>query len=71
MPSVTPLARRIRKLRVRQRLSLNGLAQKVNVSKTTIFEWEAGTHAPRSQRLGALADALDVTVGQLLGTEAA
>jgi len=46
-------------------LSQVQLAKKIGVAPSTVAGWELGTHAPRFDRLKAIAKALGVTTAQL------
>lgn len=55
------LAKRIRALRLSNRLTLGDLADAVGVSKVSVYHWEIGKRKPRPFRIEALANALGVT----------
>jgi transcriptional regulator with XRE-family HTH domain len=56
----------VRAARQRKDLSQEALARLVNVSTRTIANIEAGVNLPRLETARALADALDVSLGDLL-----
>ena len=43
-----------------------GLAIKLGVTPSTVYNWERGTAEPRARQLGQLADALGVTADEVL-----
>ena len=60
------LADRIRHFRTERGLTVRALAAKLEISHQAIVSWEVGRNAPPVRRLDALADALGVTVPDLL-----
>lgn len=62
------LGPRIRRARKAAKKSQVAVARELGVSPSTIAGWEIGTHTPRLARLDAVADALGVTVADLLGS---
>lgn len=67
---VKALASNVRRLRDSHGLSLAGLARRTGVAKATLFKIEAQRTNPTLETLLALADALSVSVGELLSSEA-
>ncbi|WP_200956725.1 XRE family transcriptional regulator [Thermococcus barophilus] len=63
------LARNIRRLREEKGLSLTELAEKAGISKSTLSSLEAGKTNPTISTLWAIADALGVPFGALIGSE--
>lgn len=61
------LKNRIKESRNSLDLSQEELAQKLNVSKQTISNWENGNRIPDAQTLILLADIFDVSTDYLLG----
>jgi transcriptional regulator with XRE-family HTH domain len=62
------LAENIKKFRNKKQLSQPELATRANVSKAYIYMLEAGeTDNPRLDMLQKIADALDCTIGDLIG----
>lgn len=57
----------IKKIRLREKLSQRELAIKLNISRTTVTCWEAGTNNPRTDMLPKLAKALNCSISELLG----
>ena len=57
---------RIEELRVSKNMTQNDLAEKLNVSRTTVAMWELNKSAPNIQTLKKLAEILDCTVDDLL-----
>ena len=67
----TPLGDRIRELRRKQGLTLEGLATKIESSKSYVWEIENKDVArPSAEKLSLIAAALETTTDYLLGTEA-
>lgn len=58
---------RIRSFRVARGLSQDQLAELASLNRVTVAKYEAGRVEPGAQALGRLADALDVSVDDLLG----
>jgi len=56
----------LRRIREERGLSQRELAARAGVVKSTIYEAEAGRHIPRIQTLEKLADALGVSIADLL-----
>ena len=56
---------RLHRLRVERGLSLADIANRLSVSKPTVWAWEHGKARPVERRLAALAEALGVTPGGL------
>jgi len=60
------LAANLRRLRIARRLSLSELARATGMSKATLSSVESGRSNPTIDTLAGLADALRVTLGELL-----
>lgn len=58
-------AQQLRSLRETQGLTVRALADRVGVSKVTIWKWEKGSSKPSARMTSSLARALDITPGQL------
>lgn len=56
------VGKRIETLRKSKKISQEDLAEKVGVSRTTIYKWESGTSVPNYANMQALARALETTV---------
>ena len=54
--------KRIEKLRKSKKISQEDLAEKVGVSRMTVYKWESGTSVPNYANMQALARALETTV---------
>jgi len=67
-PSNIEFGKRLRQFRLDKRLTIEGIAQKINVSPSTYREWESG-RAITGNPYAALAQALGVSVHQILGIE--
>ncbi len=61
---------KIRQSRTAQKMTQEGLAKQIGLSKATISQWESGTTEPNGKNLVALAKALRVTVEWLLDDKA-
>lgn len=57
---------KIKKYRELRGLTVDQLAKKIGKKKTSIYEWEAGTYKPGQESLILLAQALDLSVNDLL-----
>lgn len=67
----TPLGNRIRELRLKHGLTLEGLGDKIDSSKSYVWEIENKDVArPSAEKLSLIAAALETTTDYLLGTEA-
>ena len=60
------LANRLKEARVKKGLSHDGLARIAATAKQTIVNIENGTHVPSLRILYSVADALEVTLADLL-----
>lgn len=58
--SASPLGARLRELRKARGLTLSGLAERLSVSKPTVWAWEHGKARPLDSRIGDIARALGV-----------
>jgi transcriptional regulator with XRE-family HTH domain len=56
----------IKKYRELQNLSIPALAEKMGIGKAGVYKWEAGENKPGQESLTALAQALNVSVSDLL-----
>lgn len=67
---VTPIgfAQQLRSLRHAQGLSVRDFAERVGVSKVTIWKWEKGEVQPRSRAIASIAKALCITPEELHGS---
>ena len=63
------LATNLRRLRARRGLSLQQLADRAGIAKTTLFKIESGRGNPTLDTLLALADFFAVTIAGLIGTD--
>jgi transcriptional regulator with XRE-family HTH domain len=61
------LARRLRRLRKQNGFSQGELAERIGVSKPTVWAWEHGRARPQEARLKGIADALGTTIDDLDG----
>ena len=59
----------IAELRKKQGLTQQQLADKLNLSNKTISKWESGSGSPDISNLPVLADALEISVDELLKGE--
>lgn len=56
------VGKRIETLRKSKKISQEDLAEKVGVSRMTVYKWESGTSVPNYANMQALARALEITV---------
>ena len=70
MAKVMLLGARIRELRLRAGLSQSDLAKLCYVSRQTVSNWECARTLPDVESLPLVAEALDVTISELLGESA-
>lgn len=63
-------AQRVRSLRRRAGLSQQALADKLGVSKPTIWQWETGRSMPRAAKIADLARELCITPQELAADDA-
>lgn len=61
------VGKRIETLRKSKKISQEDLAEKVGVSRMTVYKWESGTSVPNYANMQALACALETTVSFLAG----
>ena len=59
-------AERLKKLREKAGLSVDELAEKSGISRTTLFNWESATNEPKLGQLPQVAESLGVTVRTLI-----
>jgi transcriptional regulator with XRE-family HTH domain len=67
----SPLGSRIAHARQEAGLSQNELAEKLNISRNLIAQWERSAVALKAEQLSTLADILSVSVDALVGREEA
>lgn len=60
-------ADRLRNSRLKNHLTQEELANKLNIDKVQISRWEQGHKVPRGERLAEIAQVLSVSVDYLLG----
>lgn len=64
------MADKIKQLRISQNMTLEDVAQKVGVGKSTVRKWETGMIANmRRDKIAVLAEALNTTPAYLMGWE--
>ncbi len=66
---MTTIGSRIHKARKKCGLTQQQVANRLNVVRTSISNWESGTRTPDAESLSKLADLFDVTTDFLLGKE--
>ena len=64
------LGNNIQTLRKRKGLSQEKLAEKINVTRQTISNWELGETAPNPEQLILLSKELDISIDELVGNDA-
>lgn len=57
----------IRSLRKRAKMTQRELAEKMGISEVGVHQWETGKRTPTIKTCGRIADALGVTIGELIG----
>lgn len=62
-----PFGARLKRLRKQRGLSLVEFARRANVSRPTVWSWEAGKSSPRESKVPALLDVLGVSEPELYG----
>ena len=65
-----PFGARLKRLRKQSGLSLVEFARRVNVSRPTVWSWEASKSLPRESKVPALLDVLGVSERELYGAPA-
>ena len=64
------LGNNIQTLRKKKGLSQEKLAEKINVTRQTISNWELGETAPNPEQLMLLSKELDISIDELVGNDA-
>ena len=64
------LGENLNRIRMRRGFSQEELAARIHVVRQTVSKWEKGLSVPDAEALMRLADALEVSVSELLGAEA-
>lgn len=59
----------LREYRLRAGLTMQQLADKLNVQYISIYRWETGKRSPALVHVVAMAEALDVSLTELLGID--
>ena len=67
MPTDESIGKRIQEIRTQQGMTQEALAEHINISKSSISEWESCKRVPRMETLRKIADALGVDVWQIIG----
>ena len=67
MNSKNTFSVQVKKLRIKNNLTLSGLGEQVNAAKQTVGHWETGYRVPPLDVLIALADYFDVSLDYLVG----
>ena len=57
----------IKEKREAKSMTQTEIAEKLNISRTTVSMWETGDSMPRADKLPALARILDCTIDELMG----
>lgn len=63
------LGENIYSLRKKKKYSQEDLAEKINVTRQTISNWELGETSPKEKQLKLLSKALDVSIDELVSNE--
>lgn len=69
-PDRMSFSERLKQIRAAKGLSLQEVANRVDVARQTVHEWETGKSSPRMERIEMLARALQVSQSDLLDGEA-
>ena len=64
------LGNNIQTLRKKKGLSQEKLAEKINVTRQTISNWELGETAPNPEQLILLSKQFDISIDELVGKDA-
>ena len=64
------LGNNIQTLRKKKGLSQEKLAEKINVTRQTISNWELGETAPNPEQLILLSKQFDISIDELVGNDA-
>ena len=67
MPTDELIGKRIQEIRTQRGMTQEALAERINISKSSISEWEACKRVPRMETLRKIADALRVDVWEIIG----
>jgi repressor LexA len=67
MPTDELIGKRIQEIRTQRGMTQEALAERINISKSSISEWEACKRVPRMETLRKIADALGVDVWEIIG----
>lgn len=62
-----PFGESLKKLRTDRNISATQLAKKIGINSQTIYQWEWGIAEPRLSFLIWIADALEVSLDELVG----
>ncbi len=62
-------SKNLKTLRKQKRLTGAKLAQKLNISHSTLASWETGRHIPHLEDIIRLADFFEVSIDELLGRD--
>ncbi len=60
------ISKNLQNFRKRKELTQEALAEKIGVARQTVVKWEAGESAPDLETAGRLAEALDVSLDDLV-----
>ena len=67
MPTDELIGKRIQEIRIKRGMTQEALAERINISKSSISEWEACKRVPRMETLRKIAEALGVDVWEIIG----
>lgn len=67
MPTDELIGKRIQEIRLQKGLTQEALAERINISKSSISEWEACKRVPRMETLRKIAEALGIDVWEIIG----
>lgn len=66
--SLPAFGRRLQRMRKDRGFTVVELARRMNVSRPTVWSWEAGKSSPRTSKLATLSEILDVSEDELCGS---
>jgi transcriptional regulator with XRE-family HTH domain len=67
VPTDELIGKRIQEIRIKKGMTQEALAERINISKSSISEWEACKRVPRMETLRKIAEALGVDVWEIIG----
>ena len=65
--NIMNLSTKMKQLRIAHNITQSQLADKINVSKSTIYAWESAKRPPKIKHIIAIAKIYNITVDYLIG----